>query len=498
MKITLISPRITIQKNDILGSGVPYWPIELVTFASHIKKNDEVNLIDLFGNNPNLIKVSSDDHYLQGESIETYKDKLNFSDVYFIFAISFMSHHEILDICKFLKKNFPQKKIIILENSQAVTGYSIDKMSGDFFSNGADFLLCGEPYFNWHEIRGALLGDFNIPENLIKNESLKKPRRLYEKNFKYPVPSWELVNLKNYWSLPYSHGPKLEKKFLPILTSRGCPYPCDFCVVPDTNDRIWRSNFPNDVVDEIIYLKNKYNVNYFQIEDLNPTIKNSRWIDISKILLKKNVQIKFAFVSGTKAETIKIDQLKLLYDSGCRYISISPESGSSDIMSKIGKKFDYAHALSLVKNCKKNRITTQACFVIGHPDEKNIDFIKTQKYLKELIKNGLDEAAFFIVSPFAGSKLFNTKKIQIDKDKIISFSPIHRKNYLIFDKRRKKLIFNFITYKLFFQFSDTVKLVLRSIFGNPKTKMENLPRRVCFVLFYIFINKFKSIYEKER
>ena len=452
MKITLISPRIAIQKNDFLGSGVPYWPIELVTFASFIEKNNEVSLIDLFGNNPNQIKALSDNHYLQGEGIEAYEDKLNLSDFYFIFAISFMSHHEILNICKFLKQNYPQKKIIILENSQAVTGYSIDKMSKDFFSNGADYLLCGEPYYNWNEIREFLLGRTKIPENLIKSGSLKKPRRLYEKNFKYPIPNWDLVNLDNYWSLPYSHGPKLEKKFLPILTSRGCPYPCDFCVVPDTNDRMWRSNFPNDVVSEIIYLKNKYNVNYFQIEDLNPTVKNSRWIDISKILIKKNVKIKFAFVSGTKAETIKIDQLKLLYDSGCRYISISPESGSSSIMSKIGKKFDYEHAISLIKNCKRNNIITQACFVIGHPDEKNIDFIKTQKYLKKLIKNGLDEAAFFIVSPFAGSKLFNSKKIQIDKDKIISFSPIHRKNYFIFDKRRKKLIFNFILYKFLFQF----------------------------------------------
>ena len=29
-----------------------------------------------------------------------------------------------------------------------------------------------------------------------------------------------------------------------LMTSRGCPYPCDFCVVPETNDRRWRGNTP--------------------------------------------------------------------------------------------------------------------------------------------------------------------------------------------------------------------------------------------------------------
>jgi anaerobic magnesium-protoporphyrin IX monomethyl ester cyclase len=497
MNITLISPRIAIQKNDFLGSGVPYWPIELVTFASFIERKDKVNLIDLFGNNPRLIKISSENHYLQGENIELYKEQLNTSDVFFIFAISFMSHKEILSISNFLKKNFKKKKIIILENSQAVTAYSIDKMSDDFFSNGADYLLCGEPYFNWSHVRQMLLDKSDIPKNIIGKNENKKPQRMYNKNFIYPIPNWRLVNLENYWSLPYSHGPKIEKKYLPILTSRGCPYPCDFCVIPYTNDRIWRSNLPEQVIKEITYLQKEYNVSYFQIEDLNPTVRNSRWIEISQILLKKKIKIKFAFVSGTKAETVKIEQLKLLYDAGCRYISISPESGSKNLMLKIGKKFDYDHALNLIKNCKKNKIITQACFVIGHPDEKEIDFLETKKYLKKLVLSGLDEAAFFIVSPFAGSKLFNDNRVDLDQEKIITFSPFHRKNYSIFNNRRKDLILNFFIYKFLFQFSDTLKLFLRSIFGSPKTKLENLPRRLYFVFFNIFLCRLKSIYEKK-
>lgn len=77
MRVTLISPRIPIQKGDFLGSGVPYWPIELATLASFARDHgDEVSLIDLFGNNPQRIEEAGD-HYLQGESIDEYLDSPN-------------------------------------------------------------------------------------------------------------------------------------------------------------------------------------------------------------------------------------------------------------------------------------------------------------------------------------------------------------------------------------------------------------------------------------
>ena len=72
MEFSLISPRLVIQKNDFLGSGVPYWPLELATFASFIRlQNDDVKMYDLFGNNPQKLSDKGT-HYLQGEHINKY------------------------------------------------------------------------------------------------------------------------------------------------------------------------------------------------------------------------------------------------------------------------------------------------------------------------------------------------------------------------------------------------------------------------------------------
>lgn len=135
MNILLINPRISIQKNDFLGSGVPYWPIEAATFVSFLKnRNEHCEVIDLFGSAVRGIEIQ-ENHFLQGLNIDSSKwvKKLEFADCFIIFAISFMSHKEILNISRFLRDKYPNKKIIILENSQAVTAYAIDLLANDFF-----------------------------------------------------------------------------------------------------------------------------------------------------------------------------------------------------------------------------------------------------------------------------------------------------------------------------------------------------------------------------
>jgi hypothetical protein len=498
MKFTLISPRLAIQKGDFLGSGVPYWPLELATLAAYVlQMGDEVKMVDQFGENPSLLSDAGD-YYLQGVSIDapSWLEDLKFSDVFILYAISYMSHEELLATTKWLKKTFPSKPIAILENSQAVTAYSLSRMAESFFKAGTDFLICGEPYSNWQSIKRCFCSDkydaSSVP-NIISRQSSNsqsgfKVKRA-EKLDRYPTPAWDLIKLDSYWRLPYSHGPKTEK-FLPILTSRGCPYPCDFCVVPETNNRRWRGNDPKHVVQEIIELRDKFGVHDFQVEDLNPTIQHTRWERICELLIEREANIRFYFVSGTKAETLHIDKISLFAKAGCRYVSFSPESGSSDLMKVIGKKFNQKHGIDLVRECRKYGIRTQACFLVGHPQETADDYHSSKDYLIQLVKAGLDEVAIFVVAPFAGSSLFAQKTISVESaSALTSFSPKGRSNYKILEARRKKLIRSFFAAKLR-KGSDLWMQGLRSIFGTPETKMENLPLRVAFITWLLFKKRF--------
>lgn len=495
MRLALISPRLALQKGDFLGSGVPYWPVELVTLAAHARAQaDAVSLFDLFGNAPTRLQDMGD-HYLQGQAVTEHfsSDGVRGAEAFILYAISYMSHQELLSIARALRGQFPDTPIAVLENSQAVTAYSLQRMAPAFLEAGVDVLICGEAWFNWDAIKTILLarGEGEAPCNVITRHTGTTPQRLFEADFQYPVPAWDLVNLKGYWSLPYAHGPK-TRTFLPVLTSRGCPYPCNFCVVPETNDKRWRGNDAERVVEELLLLRDRFGVHDFQVEDLNPTVRHERWERICELLIERKANIRFYFVSGTKAETVHIDKIPLLARGGCRYISISPESGSTALMKQIGKRFRYQHGLDLVAACRAHGIRTQACFLVGHPDEQEADFEQTRRYLAEMVRAGLDEAAVFVVAAFAGSQLYARNAIDVqDQQALPSFSPKGRAGYETLERHRSELIRTFFVEKL----KKGVEIWLqgaRAVLGRPQTKMENLPRRVVFILWLVFRERWQS------
>jgi radical SAM superfamily enzyme YgiQ (UPF0313 family) len=264
-------------------------------------------------------------------------------------------------------------------------------------------------------------------------------------------------------------------------------------VVPETNARRWRGNDPTDVVEEIIALRDRFNVHNFQVEDLNPTVQHERWEAICRGLIEQRAQIQFYFVSGTKAETVHIDQVPLFAAAGCRYISISPESGSHDVMRAVGKPFNYKHAVQLVKVCRANGIRTQACFLVGHPSERESDLNCSQSYIRTLVRAGLDEVAVFIVSPFAGSALYAQDRIIMENASALpSFSPKGRTNAALYERRRRILIHTFFIEKL----KCGVDLWLqgaRALFGVPQTKMENLPRRLIYIWWHILRARLRTL-----
>ena len=160
MNILFISPRLAVQKGRYFG----FWSIllanELVTLATSVlMAGDQVKVLDLFSEGINIFEESYD-YYLQGSSIKSsLKNNLINLDEFnliIIFAISYMSHGEINSITSYLKKHINNTKIVILENSQAVTSYDIFSKRKDFFDSGADALICGNICQIWIRIRRIL------------------------------------------------------------------------------------------------------------------------------------------------------------------------------------------------------------------------------------------------------------------------------------------------------------------------------------------------------
>jgi len=493
MTAILINPKLIVNKKDKFTTGIVYMPIALAYINSVLLKSKiNTKIIDLFGSNPNKIKITRNKLEL-GEELTKYENILSIKNsVFFIYANQVINHDNICEIISYLKNRYSYNKIVLVENTQAVTAYSLRKVKNDFLKIGVDIIICGDPETKVKELYFKILKkeDYSLINNIITNDFDNYKNDNIENIDELPFPEWDGFNLENYWSLKHAHGPFNKKKYLPILTSRGCPYPCKFCVIPTTTYRKWRGRSAKNVVDEIEYMKRQYGVSEFHVEDLNPTVNEKRTIKICEELINRNIKIKWKIVSGTKIESIKnLNTIDLMAKSGCNYISISPESGSAKVMQLIDKPFDLDHGEKLIQRMNTNKIKSQACFVLGFPGEDDHDRILTKKLIKNLTRKGLDEVAIFIITPIPGSEIFD-QYLGYKSYSDLNFSPTWRDDYKKLNKFRISLYRIFLFNKLIFFPLKIFKQMFNFVFCNFETKMEMVPYKAFKLLLLELRAKF--------
>lgn len=498
MKAILISPNIVTQKGDFFGSGIPYMPFTVAYVAAFLReKKHAVFVIDAFGEDPTKV-TEEQGHFIQGITAKQIAAQIKKEeeqtpvDLMVISAERVIAHNAILNSIEEIRKENKNTPICVMENTQAVSAYALKEVYKEFFEKGANFVVTGEPELRIEKVLDALKKEnkkerekalAEIDGIIIKSETeiIRKEKKEYLQQAALdalPFPAWDLFPLEKYWGLGYAHAPLTKKRYLPLLTSRGCPYPCGFCVVPATNERKWRARSAKNVVDEMEFFIKKFGVEEFHLEDLNPTINKTRMKEISEEIIKRNIHVQWKIGSGTKIETVDKETLTIMAKAGCTYVSLSPESGSPEMLKKMNKPFDHKLALELVGHMHQLHVTTQACFVLGYPQETESDRKMTYEYIKALAKAGCDEVALFIMAPVPGASTYQKYKDEIEKEnkkvalQEMSFSPRWRKDYALYKNMRTKAYLLFVITKLLYHPIKTLTQPINVVTGHFKTKME--------------------------
>lgn len=481
--IILINPNLVVQRNDPFTTGIVYMPIGLAYFAaSLLKARLPVKVIDSFAERPYQARRIGK-FLIIGLTYTEIIEKIPCdTKAIFVYAINLTNHLSTIGIIKKIKSAHPGIPVIVLENPHAVTAYALGATRPYFHSAGADFILTGEGELNGANLIRLLLG--SAPkEDLLRIERLGTPDFYNESNCmikdldQIPFPAWDYFPLQSYWNLRFAHGPLSTKRYLPLLTSRGCPYSCRFCVAPATSNSMWRSRSAQNVVDEIEYFVHKYNVFEYHIEDINPTVSDRRIRDICKEISKRRLNIIWKIASGTKVETIRNEEtIELMAAAGCRYISISPETGSPRLLKKMRKPFNLGHAVRLVRKMNQTGIHSQACFVLGFPGEKQSDLKMTWQLVKQLTRSGVDEIALFIISPVPGSDLYQEYNGYHNLSEL-NFSPTWRDDYKYLNRFRLNLYAHFLLWKIRHQPRKFIVQPIHFLKRRFEEKMEMVPYR---------------------
>jgi anaerobic magnesium-protoporphyrin IX monomethyl ester cyclase len=487
MKTVLINPNVVVQRHDLFTTGIIYMPISLAYFAAALKEAQiDVQVVDAFGEEPNRCLLDGDLMYRGLPPEEVARRISPDTRVAVLYAGQVANHLSLIRLLRTLRSNFPKMSLVVMENTQAVTAYSLRQVQSELYDAGADFIITGEAEERGRKLVEAIAAESTMEVfkqldgiGLRRNglDHYLPPTSAISDLDRLPRPAWDLFPLKNYWALRYAHGPMTHKRYLPMLTSRGCPYPCRFCVIPETNSRKWRARSADNVVDEMQHFYETMGVNEFHIEDVDPTIDDGRTRRICQVILERRLPVTWKLCAGTKVESLRDEEtLVQMAQAGCRYISISPESGSERMLRLMTKPFDIEHARRLIRKMGELGIRSQACFVLGYPGEEDADREMTLDLVKDLSRFGVDEIAVFVITPIPGSAIYDQFK-GFDSYSDLTFSPTWRSDYKMLNRWRLRLYRTFLWNKLTRHPFKLLAQPFRFLFRHFETKMEMVPYR---------------------
>lgn len=214
-----------------------------------------------------------------------------------------------------------------------------------------------------------------------------------------PFPARDLVDINLY--RPHSHNVR-RKPCITMLTSRGCPFGCNFCASHLSLGRGFRAHSPEYVIEEIEYLVKEYGAQQLLITDDTFTVDKSRVVKICNGIIRKAIKVEwFCFA---RVDLVDRELLSLMKRAGCFSIGYGVESGDQRILENLSKGIDLVKCKEIFQISNELGFKTQAFFILGSVGE-------TQETIKKTIRFSLEldpVLAFFnILVPYPGTKVFN-------------------------------------------------------------------------------------------
>lgn len=225
-----------------------------------------------------------------------------------------------------------------------------------------------------------------------------------------PLPARDLVDMSAYLKDPYRVSMAMRPPRANLVTSRGCPYTCNYCSIHAVWKNTWRKRSPKLVVDELEMLVREYGVGEVAFQDDNLTLDKRRMHELCDEMLRRKVDVKWCTPNGVSIWTLDPPVLDKMKASGCYKLTFGLETGSLKTLKFIRKEQqNLEKAKEIIAYCNKIGIWTHSPFIIGFPYEEAQDIEETIRYSETC---GLDMAAFFIATPFPATDLYSIYKAE--------------------------------------------------------------------------------------
>jgi len=392
-RLALVYPNQRWQKND----ANTVWdlnPVSLCLLAACVKDIVDIKIIDA---------------QLYNMSDKEFKTQIQkFAPDFVGVSVMTSEYQDTLDITVKLAKEVNQNIIAIAGGIHITTKYEYA-----FRNEQIDYGIRGEGEEALRALLLYLIGEALFPTQGViyrKNGKLVAQNQvLIEDLTTLPWPDYSYVKLEDYLNKGARVGPNRAPGYpaYRMLTTRGCPFKCSFCQVDIISGKKTRARDPEDVVNELLFLKEKYGIKSLIFEDDNLLMADGR--KYAKELFAKMIEkeLNLEWVGIAFALFLLNDQiLELMAKSGCKGINVAIESGSKRVLRQLVKKpiKDLKMVPKIIDNIHKHGMYCIGNFIIGFPGETWEEIRETMAFAESC---GADYVKFFVAVPLYGTELYN-------------------------------------------------------------------------------------------
>ncbi|KPA18910.1 radical SAM domain-containing protein [Candidatus Magnetomorum sp. HK-1] len=321
-----------------------------------------------------------------------------------------------------------------LSKNKAVLGeycHQIPFVAGGPFATGHYEQILNETCISFVIVGEGERSFLDLILNLVKGRSLNNLRGLawrskdkkilfngrapYIENLdEIPVPDYDLIDLDKYQGYhPHMNGVLAANRYVPVMSSRACPFYCVFC--HDMFGKKVRQRSVQHFLNEIKILYYQYNIREFHIIDDYFNFNPKRMHAILDQIIQERLKIHIAFPNALRGDKLCTEDILRLKQAGTYMINFSIETGSMRIQKIIEKKINIKKVLQNITKAKEMGIITRGYFMLGFPGETRKEL---QKTIDLACKSDLSMVSFFSVIPFKNTRLFEWLRAeypQIDK-----------------------------------------------------------------------------------
>lgn len=224
-----------------------------------------------------------------------------------------------------------------------------------------------------------------------------KPREFIKNLDSIPFPDRELFDnqaYKDYYSRKFGYTTTS------VMTSRGCPFNCDFCSRPVFGNTL-RTRSATNIVDEVEgVLKLGYGRIWFADDCF--TLNRKRLLRICDEIIQRGVRVDWECLS--RVDTVDIVTSRKMKQAGCVRVFLGIESGNDTVLSLMKKQITTGKAKEAVKVTRQSGIKVGAFFILGYPGETSETILDTVSYASAL---PLDYLSFTMPYPIPGTPLYD-------------------------------------------------------------------------------------------